>query len=196
MNYKQFTEKQQSLLDQKYDEKDDTTSKPTSFLLLGKEAAYLAIYNKGNTNWAKPDNGRFITYNRIALGNTIRNFNNLTAWKDFFDKGYDDVKMSSLLIQTSLYLGINLFVSFFMILMIFIVTRGKNNPYRDYKFFEAMKIVGIASLSPALLTCIIGFIIPSAASLMFMLFMGIRTMWMSSKNLSFNYVKQQPQAKK
>lgn len=72
------------------------------------------------------------------------------------------------------------------------MTRGKKNPFREIKFIETMKMIGVAALCPAIISCLVGFIMPGYAPLLFMLTLGMRVMWMSTKTLS---PYQQPQNK-
>lgn len=161
----------------------------SSFFVLGKESGYLCVYAKNAKAWNSPSSARYITYDNFENGQeVISSFvgdHALDNWKTFINKGYSHTKVVSLFRQLGIFAGINVLVSLFMSLMIFIVTRGKRNPYRDYKFSEALKIVGIASLSPALISLLLGFILPQQyATMIFMVLLGIRIMWLSSRNLN------------
>jgi hypothetical protein len=70
-----------------------------------------------------------------------------------------------------------------MTFIIFVMTRGKNNPNRDLKFKDTLKIGAWALLSPALLTIVAGGLFPEFAPTAFVLFVGLRLMWLSSKYL-------------
>lgn len=161
----------------------------TSYLLLGKESAYLCLYAKNATAWNSPVAVRYMTYekfeeNEEVITNYLGEYA-LDSWKSFINTGYAPVKLTSLVQQTGVFACINVLVALFMSLMIFVITRGKRNPYRDYKFTEALKIVGVASLSPALISLLLGFILSQQFSTMlFMVLLGLRVMWMSSKNLN------------
>jgi len=67
--------------------------------------------------------------------------------------------------------------------MIFILTRGKRNPFRIYTFWETQKISYWASFTPSLLALIFGFIFTEYAVMIFVMLIGVRIMWMSMKSL-------------
>ena len=174
------------------------TNPVSSFLIIGKTNSYLCLYSKSVEKWSNPTAARYITYDRFDDGQevmtspsyySIKETENhkkeyLEKWGNFINVGYTSTKISSVFSQMGIFAAINVLVSLFMTLMIFIVTRGKRNPYRDYKFVEAMKIVGIASLAPSIISAIVGFILPAYSSMLFMILLGIRIMWLTSKNLN------------
>jgi hypothetical protein len=86
-------------------------------------------------------------------------------------------------VQTGLTFVVNSIMALLMSVVIFIMTRGKMNPNRSIKFLEAMKIGAWSLLSPALLTVIAGGLFPEFAPTAFVLFVGLRLMWLSSKYL-------------
>lgn len=186
-----ITEKVKALQAQTYDAEKEVSNENVpmvSYMIIGKDITYISIYTKSATEWKSPTATRYFNYNSVDTGEIISNYTGehaLENWKTFFDKGYQSIKVNTLFAQIGLLAGINALVSLFMALMIFIFTRGKKNPFRDYKFTEALKIVGIASLAPSLLACLFGFILPQQFSTMaFMILLGIRIMWMTSKNLN------------
>ena len=69
-------------------------------------------------------------------------------------------------------------------LMMFLLTRGKNNPNRGLTFFITCKIDAWITFTPALLGMILGFIWNAAAGLGFIVLIGLRTMWLSMRQLS------------
>ena len=66
---------------------------------------------------------------------------------------------------------------------LFLMTRGKNNPNKHFKFVETLKLAFFASLAPAILTLVAGFIWTQYASFAFVALMSIRLMWLSMKTL-------------
>ncbi len=159
----------------------------SSFLIIGKTECFLCVYSKNAESWSSPFATRYMKYDRFKNGEVMSSYtgeHSLSNWKEFIDVGYKSTKIVTLFTQVGIYAAINVIISLFMVLMIFIITRGKHNPYRDYKFVEAMKIVGVASLSPAILSALIGFIFPSFSTMLFMVMLGIRIMWLTSRNLN------------
>ena len=164
------------------------TTPITSFLIIGKTSSFLAVYDKKAESWDKPDSTRYLTYDRFESGQeVISSFtgtHSLDSWSDFIDTAYTSTKITSLFTQIGIYASINLIVALFATLMIFILTRGKRNPYRDCKFTEAMKMVGIASLTPSIISALAGFILPGSSSMLFMFILAMRIVWLTSRNLS------------
>jgi hypothetical protein len=180
----------------------------TSFLLLGKAAVYMYVYNPAALTANTATGESFITafsgtYTEVPVstnlgnfvvidvdGNTINQsdlmlytqlvFNN---WLNFFDQSFAYSKSVLLLAQTGLTLVVNAIMAFMMSLVIFIMTRGKTNPNKHFKFGETMKIGAWSLLSPALLTIVAGALFPEFAGTAFVLFVGLRLMWLSSRYL-------------
>ena len=108
--------------------------------------------------------------NWVGKKGLIRRFNNSTRLK---------VAGVQLGVISAVNVGIILIMSF----MVWVLTRGKNNPYRIFTVWEAFKIVFWASLTPAILTAGLGFLIKTFASTIFPLLLGVRVMWLSMKSL-------------
>lgn len=106
------------------------------------------------------------------------------SWKQVFAAGWDETRISMGWQYTGICFAINVGTTFLLGLMVFLMTRGKNNPFRTYTFWDAQKIAYFASLTPAILS-LLGFIQLFAALNMFlyMLLFGLRIMWMSTKSL-------------
>ena len=79
-------------------------------------------------------------------------------------------------------LGVNAGISIFMGFMLWVLTRGKNN-LRWFGIWETQKIVGWTTVTPAILTTGLGFLISSFSQVMFPLLLGVRIMWLSMKLL-------------
>jgi hypothetical protein len=179
-----------------------------SFLLLGKAAVYMYVYNPAaltaNTATGEGFTTAFLgTYDEITVGTNLGNFvltdvdgNTINTsdlvlytrlvfnnWLNFFDQSFAFNKSQLLLIQTGLTLVVNAIMALLMSLVIFIMTRGKNNPNKHFKFSDTMKIGAWALLAPALLTLVAGALFPEFAGTAFVLFVGLRLMWLSSRYL-------------
>jgi hypothetical protein len=111
----------------------------------------------------------------------------LNNWKVFYDQGYLATKNSALFYQTLLFLGIYAILVLFMGLMVFLLTRGKRNSFNYLTFWACEKIAMWAAVSPGLLSLILGFMLPSYAVMFFIILMGLRTMWLSMKQLRPSY---------
>ena len=113
-------------------------------------------------------------------------------WKSFYDEVYNNNRLTGTWTTTLIMFGIDAVLVFFMGLMVFILTRGKNNPFRIYTFWESMKISMWAANMPAVLTCGFGFLITGFMQVLFALLLGVRVMWLTMKTLGPNNVPSQP----
>ena len=183
-----------------------------SFVFFAKEAVYAFIYNPADVASGTSAGQNYVgnhtgIYKAIEVGTNLKNtalfdeFGNpivapsngtefaayqekiLNNWKNFFDDAYRGIKDVRLWQTTGLMLGINTILSFFMSLLIFIMTRGKNNPNRTMTFGESLKIGSWMLLSPAIISLIVGLLFPNFAQMAFVLLVGLRMMWLSSKTL-------------
>lgn len=108
----------------------------------------------------------------------------MNNWKEVFNNSYKTQKTKSFWFSSGLYYGIYLVLGAFMGLMMFLLTRGKNNPNRNYTFWLTFKISCWIILTPALLAMILGFIWSQAAGLGYIVLIGLRTMWLSMRQLN------------
>ena len=93
---------------------------------------------------------------------------------------------------TGIYAGIYAGVILFLGLMIFVLTRGKNNPFRYLNVWHCEKIAWWASASPAILGTILALIFGTNAigQISFVLLVSLRVMWLSMKQLRPSYAGQ------
>ena len=90
-------------------------------------------------------------------------------------------KWTNLGIYFAIYVGVILFLG----LMVFILTRGKNNPYKFLNIWECQKISWWASASPAIIGTLLSLIFSGNAigQMAFILVVSLRVMWLSMKQL-------------
>jgi hypothetical protein len=100
-----------------------------------------------------------------------------------YNDGYKSSKGRKFAVDTLIPLVLYTTLYVLSIVILFVMTRGKNNPYRFFSFWDVTKIASWALFSPAVLTMIISFIFPSFAIFAFVILFGIRFLWMSLKNL-------------
>jgi len=185
----------------------------TSFMFLGTKAMYVYMYStvdlaSETTTGADFINGFSGTYDLVPLNTSLGRFIALDSagtfidpdtakttdyqayadrtfdnWKGFFDESFAFSKSVLLWAQTALTFVVNIIMSFLMTVVIYIMTRGKLNPNRGLTFADTVKIGSWTLLSPALLTIVAGAIFPEFAPTAFVLFVGLRLMWLSSKYL-------------
>lgn len=179
-----------------------------SFMMLGNTAVYMYIYNPTALTQASVNGEGYLsaftgTYHNVTLGTNLANFATLDMngiaipttnvnqyistvfanWLRFYDQSFAYTKSVLLLAQSGLTIAVNGIMALLMSLVIFIMTRGKNNPNKHFRFGETMKIGAWSLLSPALLTVVAGALFPEFAGTAFVLFVGLRLMWLSSRYL-------------
>ena len=177
----------------------------TNFIVFGKLGFYAAKKPSGTSS--NPKSSIYCTYKNAKfsgfsfadlvsqdLDGNAYSKENMTAseyrehivssWKQVFSAGWDETRISSGWQYTGICMAINVGVTFLLGLMVFLMTRGKNNPFRIYTFWDAQKIGYFASLCPALLS-LLGFIplLSQLGMFLYMLLFGLRIMWMSTKSL-------------
>ena len=185
-----------------FEEKTTAVARNSSFIIFGKYAAKSYLYNVNGTqtnsfagDYKYLENG--FTFNSLnenkkssdiaTMGSEEYSAYRSTAWanyKTFFRNSYKSYKVKNVFTQLAIVLGINVGITFFMGVMLFILTRGKANPYRVYNFWETQKMVYWATPTPAVLAMVAGFIFPTFAQVAFPLVIGVRIMWMSMKSLN------------
>ena len=104
-------------------------------------------------------------------------------FKIFMDKSYETLKVKNTWISSAIYLGIFFGVCVLMGFIMWIVTRGKNNPNNYYTPWLTMKVQARMGLAPALITLAVGFFLTQYAPIIFITTVGLRVMWVSMKEL-------------
>lgn len=104
-------------------------------------------------------------------------------YADFVDVIYITNKNITVGVQSGIILGINGGIILIMGLIFFIMTRGKNNPNRTLTFWQTSGIAIWTSITPALLSLILGFMLTGFEVMLFVLIYGFRAMWLSMKQL-------------
>lgn len=188
------------------DEKEVSKKRIGSFLILS--TYYSALYVQKNVNGTLSDVASIYgdySYIETSVDNpfVINSFNDFKTsgsiesaseyseyrestwnnWKLYYKTFYNNTRLTSTWQTTLLIGGIDAALMVFMGLMIWILTRGKNNPFRIYTFWESQKISYWCAITPAILTCGLSFLITSFSQVFFALFIGVRVMWLSMKTL-------------
>lgn len=160
---------------------DGTKSNPKSAIycsykdsaLLGKSLSKLAVEDLNGNAY---ETG---TLSQSAYRGLVAN-----SWKQVFAAGWNNTRVTLGWQYTGIGFAINVGSTFLLGLMVFLMTRGKNNPFRTYSFWDGQKIAYFASFCPALLS-LLGFIpmLSTLGMFLYMLLLGLRIMWMSTKSL-------------
>ncbi len=111
-------------------------------------------------------------------------------YQDLLTAGYETTKVTLAWRNVGILSGINAGVILLLGLVLFLVTRGKKNPYRIITFWQCQKIGYWAAPAPAILALGLGFLLSSTSGLsslsmfMFLFLYGLRIMWTSMKAFS------------
>lgn len=125
-----------------------------------------------------------VPHSAITEANYQKYLDAVTAsWETLFDDTWQSTRNYNMWTQTAIWLSIYIGVTFFMGLMIFVLTRGKANPNNTVTFWQAQKASYWATMSPAILGMIMGFWITRFAALGYLIFFAIRVLWMSFRTL-------------
>ncbi|HPM07350.1 MAG TPA: hypothetical protein PLL60_00985 [Bacilli bacterium] len=211
VDYYTLVSQNKSPIDGSWREAADT-ARSTSYLIFGRERMVGQLFQPGNTTALSGVSGDYlkldlgfdfkslatveidgVTYvtshddkfsepnGFLSIDAYRRQIQN--RWNDVYDAVYYNTKMVTARDSTLIMIGVDALLIFFMGLMIFILTRGKRNPFRIYTFWETQKIAYWASFTPSLLALIFGFIFTEYAVMIFVMLIGVRIMWMSMKSL-------------
>jgi len=169
--------------------KETTVStRNTSFIVFGKEEVFVAVYNKvaGTVSSIRGD------YQHTKVGTDL--FKDLfdeanpaatiAKWKPFFNDCYINTRFHNTWKQTGINLGINGGVIILMGFVIWVTTRGKNNPFRIYSYWDSQKICFYACFTPGLIG-LFGFLSTSLATMIFAMTCGVRVLWLSMRTLKY-----------
>ena len=179
-----------------------------SYLILGKEGLYCRLnkYNSTdagsntvtnfNTDWKEFEPGHKLlasTLGEMVLAEINPNISSEVKdtifhnWEAVFNKVYLSQKRYNVWVTTAMFFGIYLGLIILMGLLLFLLTRGKNNMFNYLKFMDTEKMAWWASLTPGLLAMIVGFIFTNFAQMAFIVLFGLRTMWIAMKQLRPQY---------
>ena len=103
------------------------------------------------------------------------------SWKKALNEMYKPYKTSTTLYNVSIYSALNLVIVLTMALIIMILTRLKNSQGEKMNYVQALKCVNFASLCPALISLILGFLVTNLASIAFIICIGIRSVFLGFK---------------
>ena len=107
------------------------------------------------------------------------------GWRSIFNETYLNQKNKAKWQTTLIYLGVYAGLMVFLGLMIFLLTRGRNNPFRSLNFWICQKIAYFLGFTPAVLALILGFIFSAniIGQMAFIMLVSLRVMWASMRQL-------------
>lgn len=162
-----------------------------SVLILGKENVYLAKAKADGSSLTSAsgiyDRSNGLNLKNLAPSiekNTLEYTNQLKLnWANFVNDCAETQKNTQSWTYCGIMATVYVGLQFLFGLVIFLMTRGKRNPFRIYTFWETQKMAYWASISPAILSLAIGFMISRFALFAFIFLFGLRIMWMSMRSL-------------
>lgn len=104
-------------------------------------------------------------------------------FKTFLNKSYETLKIRNMWGTSGIYLAIFFGLNVLMGFLMWLLTRGKNNPNNYFTPWLTMKIQARLGLSPAIITLIAGFFLTQYTPVIYIVTVGLRVMWMSMKEL-------------
>lgn len=128
----------------------------------------------------KAKDGTLVPQSKTSTDYTHGVMNN---FKKILNKSYETTKVQSMWATSGIYLGIFAGLNILMGFLMWILTRGKNNPNNYYSVWLTMKIQGRLGLAPAIIATVAGFFFPGYIYIIYILLVGLRVMWMSMKEL-------------
>ena len=175
---------------------DIVKEKPYSYLIITEDKVYLTTYLNTSknviTNGAITENAKasytYVGLNESAKGTDINSFYAskdvelcLDHWETFLNDLYKISKTSYLWGYTGVLSAINLGVSLLVALLTMVLTRLKSATGEKLNYLNALQIIAFASLAPALVGCLLGFIMSSFAQIGFVLCLGLRSTFLGMK---------------
>ncbi|NLZ15453.1 MAG: hypothetical protein GXY27_02045 [Erysipelotrichaceae bacterium] len=175
-----------------------------SYMILYRNGIYVALYKNssvdpiaasyvGDFKATKPTNtflsdlltvknkeGNLVTPD---LYNNEYNLGVLNNFKRVLDDSYETEKVNKMWASSGIYAAIFLGLGLLMGFLMWILTRGKNNPNNYFSWWLCQKVEARLAFSPALITFIVGFFLASQAPLIYIMTLGVRVMWISMKEL-------------
>ncbi|MDR1697330.1 MAG: hypothetical protein LBR37_00190 [Erysipelotrichaceae bacterium] len=179
--------------------KDQVLEKANSYFIFGKDAFFFGFLTNGDLVSASSgdylrlvgtklsDLGKVYNGDALVDGKThVTEYQNgvLNNYKQFINKGYLTYHDRQVLVWTLAALGFFFIIVILGGLVIFIGTRSKTSEFRVLSYWKCTKIAIWASLSPALITLILGCLfLQQYAMWMFILLVSLRYMWFSMRTL-------------
>ena len=108
----------------------------------------------------------------------------LALYKTFINEGYTNNRITYTWLQVGVITAVNTAITLLMGLVLFLMTRGKNNPNRVIKFQQCFNVAYWCALTPGLLALILGFFFSGYEIMLYVVIYGFRIMWLSMKTLT------------
>lgn len=171
-------------------------ARDASYVIFGYEGFAAALYKYGTSKFVNGVSGNYRSvseeYSKLSdflITNQPTYISNLSAtldkFKPFLDQCYKEGKRQMVLVQFGLGVALNSAITLLMGFVLWLLTRGKNNPNRGTKLSQTMNMAFWSTITPALIALIVGFILHNSAYdlMIYIICFGFRAMWLSMKQL-------------
>ncbi len=176
---------------------NSTDGRDASYIIFTTKSFTTRLYKPGAYNAAggiygdyanlsdthKDLNSLMVTSESTRLANVS---STLTNYKGMVDEIYITTRKTVTWTQTGIIAAVNAGIVLLMGLVVFLLTRGKNNPNRGIKFQQCFNIAYWSTATPALIALVLGFWLSQYQVMLFVMTFGFRIMWLSMKTLSPN----------
>lgn len=160
--------------------KNDNIVYTSSFVFLCKDSYGIYTFPHNSVKYTSIA-GTYKAFQNTGKLN-LREFTTMDDWKEFARLGYIPQKNYTCMMQTTIVGAINVGVTILLGLLLFIMTRGKNNPFRVYKFHQCLATSFWITFTPAVLSLAIGFMSMTFATVIYVMIFGARTAFLASRN--------------
>ena len=185
-----------------YDKEKTSTFYRPSYIIFFADSVYMVV-NKGATSVKTSLGGDYKTLKAnnayLAVLLTVKNKEgevvpqslSSTTYTDgvfknfrlFLNKSYETIRTRNTFATCGIWLGIFFGINVIMGFLLWILTRGKNNPNNYFTPWLTMKIQGRLAFCPGLIALVAGFFLPSYLYIIYIATLGLRAMWVSMKEL-------------
>lgn len=128
----------------------------------------------------KDKDGQLVAASIISAEYTDGVLNN---FKRILNTSYETQKVYNMWMSSGVYAAVFLGLGILMGFLMWVLTRGKNNPNNYFSWWLCAKIEARLAFAPALITLVVGFFLASQAPLIYIMTLGVRVMWISMKEL-------------
>ena len=116
-------------------------------------------------------------YSSAYIDGVYKNF------KTFIDRSYDTLRVQDTWIMTGVYTAVFFGINVIMGFLMWLLTRGKNNPNNYFSPWLTMKVQARLGLAPAIIAAIVGIWLTNMVPVIYIMMIGLRVMWISMKEL-------------
>lgn len=169
-----FTEKSDKEYQTFCEEKENNSN--NTFIVFGKKQFNCYFFNQKNKNYEGRLSGDYEN-NKTNLDSlfTVNDKKEImNKWKNFFDNAYELRKKKIILNEILYELLIIIPIMFFFGLIVWFLSHTKNNLYRIHSFWTSQKILFYMSLTPSIISFLLGNMIKSLIVFIFLMIFRIQ----------------------